>query len=280
MADDRHLLIVDPSRTDLEQLTAAFERAGDHVFSITRAGSLAEALSAADQRRFDLVMLDLVLPDSQGIETFVTFHRRVPSVPVLVLTTPESERVGMQAVEEGAQDYLDKHDLSMPLVTRSVRYALERAGLQQALAESLQRKQQDRELRNIDRLSRTPGTSVTARMYSAAPLSETSSALFGSLVAAYGALLEEALEHRTYTTDLPGGSEGVRELAERLGVQRATPRDVIEVHCRALRDKTATGPWQRAQAYMVEGRLLVTELMGHLVSFYRVYCPRVIQEGR
>lgn len=274
-----HLLVVEPDDHEHTSVEDLLDGSTTGEFSIARAGRLADALALLGTTVFDLVMLDLNLPDSSGVDTFVSLHTRAPHLPVLVVTSAGAEAMGRQAVEEGAQDYFVRPNLSSSLLARSLRYAVDRAHLQQALAAARQRRHQDLELQGIDRLSRPPGTAVTARLYGASPLSEAAQDTFLEMVAEYGALLDEALERRTFESDAGAGSERVRDLAQRLGQHRSTPRDVVEIHSAALKAKTAEGPWQRAQAYLVEGRLLVLELMGYLAGFYRTHGP-IRQTGR
>lgn len=75
----------------------------------------------------DLVLLDLILPDGQGLETFLRFRAEAPDTPVVVLTGLDDLRIATKAVEGGAQDYLVKGQVSGAVLTRSIRYALQRA---------------------------------------------------------------------------------------------------------------------------------------------------------
>lgn len=93
---------------------------------------------------------------------------------------------------------------------------------------------------------------------------------FCDLVAEYEALMDLMLEQRSYRVEhQPRITERLRAMAERLGTRRAGPRDVVEVHGTALRRLGQEQGPQAAHALAEEGRLLVLELMGHLVSYYR-----------
>jgi diguanylate cyclase (GGDEF)-like protein len=81
-----------------------------------------------------LVLLDLFLPDSRGLETLRTLHRQAPDLAVVVLTGVSDEDVAIQAMQNGAQDYLNKSQLDSLLLVRSLRYALERKRSENALA--------------------------------------------------------------------------------------------------------------------------------------------------
>lgn len=74
----------------------------------------------------DVVLLDLSLPDSQGFETFAEVYARAPEVPIVVLSCVDDEELAIEAVREGAQDYLVKDRVDRYLLVRSVRYAIGR----------------------------------------------------------------------------------------------------------------------------------------------------------
>jgi hypothetical protein len=83
-------------------------------------------------------------------------------------------------------------------------------------------------------------------------------------------VIEQAFEQRIYKVDHLV-SDALHQLAGRLGALRAGPRDVVELHTTVMRRRLATVTAEQAEAYGEEGRLLVLELMGHLVSYYRGY---------
>lgn len=102
--------------------------------TLRHAPRLSAALELADAERPEAVLMDLSLPDSQGLDTFVEFHRQQPEVPVVVLTGLNDETVAVRAVHEGAQDYLVKGQVSGSLLVRSLRYAIERGRTSHYLA--------------------------------------------------------------------------------------------------------------------------------------------------
>ena len=97
------------------------------------AGELSEALARLTQGGIDAILLDLELPDSQGMATFDRTYAFAPDVPVIVLTNEEDEDLGTGTVQGGAQDYLVKDEVSPALLARSVRHAIERHRLLSAL---------------------------------------------------------------------------------------------------------------------------------------------------
>jgi PAS domain S-box-containing protein len=128
-----------------------------------------------------------------------------------------------------------------------------------------------RELRAVAKIAAYPATSIAARSFGTLPLREQSADLYQQLIETYRKLLESALEQRAYKSKRDLSSE-IRALANRLGNEGARPRDVIDVHIAALRDKQAEANPRKSAAYAEEGRLIALELMGDLVTYYRTRC--------
>ncbi|MGR3319587.1 MAG: response regulator [Candidatus Anammoxibacter sp.] len=100
-----------------------------HLFSIEHVDRLSKGLELLSATDIDVTLLDLGLPDSQGLETFTRIHTQNPRMPVVVLTSLNDEALGIMAMKEGAQDYLMKGDVDKNVLTRSLRYAIERQKL-------------------------------------------------------------------------------------------------------------------------------------------------------
>ncbi len=100
--------------------------------------SLAEGLERLGQtdEPIDAVLLDLTLPDSSGFETFVRVRERAPHIPVIILTGLNDEELAYQAVRTGAQDYLMKDQVDGNLLSKSIRYAIERQKIEQELKQA------------------------------------------------------------------------------------------------------------------------------------------------
>jgi len=95
---------------------------------------LSEAKARLRQPGIDVVLLDLHLPDSHGVDGVRSVVHGSPDVPVVVLTGFDDETIGQRAVEEGAQDYLVKGQVDRRLLDRSLRFAIERKRAERALA--------------------------------------------------------------------------------------------------------------------------------------------------
>ncbi len=96
------------------------------AFDIEVADSISKVIERLQDAVFDVVLLDLGLPDSQGFETVSRVYDTSPDTPIVVLTGLLDEEVGVQAMQKGAQDYLVKGDFTPDILIRTIRYAIER----------------------------------------------------------------------------------------------------------------------------------------------------------
>ncbi|NJQ97422.1 MAG: response regulator [Hydrococcus sp. CSU_1_8] len=127
------ILLVEDNPGDVLLLKEFLRDVNSTQFELTPVECLKEALQFLDEQRFDIVLLDLSLPDSQGLETFVEIDRNAPLIPIVVLTGLDDETVAIRAMQEGAQDYLVKGQVDGNLLGRAIRYAIERKQAQEIL---------------------------------------------------------------------------------------------------------------------------------------------------
>ena len=130
-----HILLVedDPGDCRLVKLTLAKVKQPVE-FAVQTAGSLAECLERLKNNSFDLVLLDLGLPDSQGLATVDRVCEVCPDISVVVLTCLADEEMGVEALKRGAGDYLVKNKVFKDLLVRTIRYSLERKKAEEAIA--------------------------------------------------------------------------------------------------------------------------------------------------
>jgi len=119
-------------REMLAEPTAADQTAS---FRLVHADRLAAGLALLAQAAADVILLDLSLPDSQDLDTFLRVSAAAPETPIVVLTGLGDETTGLKAIQAGAQDYLVKGQVDGNVLGRAVRYAIERQGLTRALRE-------------------------------------------------------------------------------------------------------------------------------------------------
>jgi PAS domain S-box-containing protein len=130
------ILLVEDNPTDVLLLEEALKEVHTPEFVLTCVARLDGALASLHNHRFDVVLLDLGLPDSQGFETFAQMQREYPTVPILILSGLDDDVLAVRAVQEGAQDYLVKGVINSTMLSRTIRYAIERKRSEQRLMAS------------------------------------------------------------------------------------------------------------------------------------------------
>ena len=137
------ILLVEDNPGDARLIRELLRESGHYGDSVDEASRLADALTALRSFPADLVLLDLSLPDSHGLDTFSRLHTAAPNVPMIVLTGLDDQATALAAVKAGAQDYLLKGVVNGELLSRAIRYAIERQQLLIELRRLLQRERED-----------------------------------------------------------------------------------------------------------------------------------------
>src|SRR5881409_1842669 len=126
------VLLIEDNIADAEVVREMLEQTAPHAsFEIEVSGRLDLALQLMEWRDFDVILADLNLPYSRGLDTFLSVQKAYPAYPVILLTGTEDGQLAEQAVKEGAQDYLIKGQTDPKLLDRSIRYAIERNRIRQ-----------------------------------------------------------------------------------------------------------------------------------------------------
>ncbi|MCI0605146.1 response regulator, partial [bacterium] len=131
-----NLLLVEDNPADADLFHQLFSRIMTAHVNLVQCGTLAEALSLIQKNRFDVVLLDLTLPDSLGMMGVNRIYNLAPDLPIVVLTGMEDTAVEIRALLEGAQDYLIKGAMNSDQIFRSIRYAIQRKKAEEALRQS------------------------------------------------------------------------------------------------------------------------------------------------
>ncbi|HEX8968849.1 MAG TPA: HAMP domain-containing sensor histidine kinase [Chloroflexota bacterium] len=160
--DSIHALLIEDNPGDARLLREMLRDAGTGQASanLSLAVRLADGLERLSQGGIEVVLLDLSLPDSSGLETFRSVHAAAPDMAVVVLSGLADEDVAVSAVHEGAQDYLVKGKVDGGTILRSMRYAIERQRLEGARRD-LER-QRDEFFSSVSHDLRTPVAAIKA----------------------------------------------------------------------------------------------------------------------
>ena len=121
------VLLIEDNPGDARLIKEMLREDPESRFDLIWTDRLAAGSAYLADARADVILLDLSLPDSHGLQTLSTIQQRTPGVPIVVLTGLADETLGLQAIHEGAQDYLVKGQVDSHMLTRALRYAVERA---------------------------------------------------------------------------------------------------------------------------------------------------------
>jgi len=126
------VLLIEDNPGDARLIREMLADIKEKSFDFYHSGRWGEALQVLAKWKFDVILTDLNLPDSSGIDTFRKVLEAAPKLPIIVLTGLSDEALGVQTVQEGAQDYLVKQEVTISLLAKAVRYAIERNRLRNA----------------------------------------------------------------------------------------------------------------------------------------------------
>ncbi len=130
------VLLIEDNPGDVRLIKEALDDVREVSFNLECAEQLSTGLEHMAGGGIDVVLLDLLLPDSQGLDTFTKIYAQAPGVPIIVLTGIKDEILAIDAMREGAQDYLVKGQMDNNLLRRSICYAIERKRVEKDLRES------------------------------------------------------------------------------------------------------------------------------------------------
>jgi len=131
------VLVIEDSIDDFSLLKEVLESSEEVEAKIFRDDRLEGAISVAKNSAIDAAIIDLSLPDSFGLDTFVAFHEKYPLMPTIIMTGSKDHDMAIEAVQKGAQDYLFKGETSATAIIRTIRYAIERQRLMTELRMAL-----------------------------------------------------------------------------------------------------------------------------------------------
>ncbi len=123
------ILLIEDNPDDARLLQEFLKEAASTRFELAHADRLTVGLQRLDEEVFDVLLLDLGLPDSRGLATFNQAYAYAPGIPIIVLAGLDDDKLAVQAVQAGAQDYLVKSQLDGNLLARAMHYAIERQRL-------------------------------------------------------------------------------------------------------------------------------------------------------
>ncbi|MGZ4931867.1 MAG: PAS domain S-box protein [Halobacteriota archaeon] len=160
------ILLIEDSPTDVRLIQELLRSTSHDSFHVITASTLSQGLTLLSTNTIDVILLDLGLPDSQGIATFRAVYEHASHLPIIILTVSDDEALGREAVQEGAQRFLSKDILTLGtsyagLFTRTIRYAIEHKRAETALAQSELQYRQLVDTANVIILRADPQLTIT-----------------------------------------------------------------------------------------------------------------------
>ncbi len=128
-----NILVIEDDSGDARLIKEMLSDVRGRNINLQMADRLSKSAEHLSEGNFDIILLDLSLPDSRGLETFVAVYDRAQTVPIIILSGQDDETVAIKAVQAGAQDYLVKGQVDGVLLVRSINYAIERKKMEDKL---------------------------------------------------------------------------------------------------------------------------------------------------
>lgn len=266
------MLVIEDDTAQLELLAQRLggqELRPGHPAELRAARSMAQALSdpalLADE--VGLILLDLGLPDADGLDSLVRLVDQFPTVPVTVLTGSPEPEIHLRALSAGAQEVLFKGSTMMAGLVDALRRVLARHTnlmvTAKAMAAAEMQAMSLRRAENIDVV-----LPVSSRLSGAATLAESFPEVFEQSVGRYARIVEGRRAERVVEIDYRTSSR-LRVLIGELGLLRAGPRDIADIHVAALARLTEDRSREQASAIVEAGLLTLSQALGQLAFHYR-----------
>jgi signal transduction histidine kinase len=130
------VLLIEDNVAEARLLQEILKGSQPKQFSWSHVQRLKDGLAQLQKKSFEVILLDLTLPDSQGLASVVSLVQTVPQLPIVVLTNTNDDKLALESLRCGAQDYLVKRQVNLDLLVRSLCYAIERKQTEEALRET------------------------------------------------------------------------------------------------------------------------------------------------
>jgi len=167
------ILLIEDDPDDVWLLRNLLGDRWDGPFELVHVELLEDALRCLQTGKIDVILLDLSLPDSHGVETFLRIYAQAPDLPIVILTGLDDQALALRCVQAGAEDYLVKGQVDDELLVRSLRYAMERCRRRQAEQQLQTQTEEFRTAREIQQklfpntAPKVPGFDLAGALYPA-----------------------------------------------------------------------------------------------------------------
>ena len=264
------VLLVEDNPGDARLVEIALSEPGPVEFKLERVGLLSAALRRLEKEEFNIMLLDLSLPDSQGMDTVTAVREQHQEVPIVVLTGLDDESKALGALRTGAQDYLVKGTATGETLRRTIRYAIERRKI---LADLNNVRGSD--ITSSEALNIVRNNLLNLVDAETSPFCSTDNGnemLRNRMPRFMDDISEIYSEHLAqYVNGKKSGGEkvNIETLVERLADKKLGAQDVLEIHLNAMERLCSNGNSDLNKMLALKGPFAVLEVMGRLVNLLR-----------
>ena len=259
---------VEDDSADALLLQRALQDSAVTIDSFTVQASIAELAAHLARHHTDVILLDLGLPDSTGLESIQRVRELDPITPIIVLTGMDLN--GLETITAGADDFLSKELIGGGQLARVLAFAVERHHLRVRVAKL----ESQAEVRRINAAADTRLAPVSDAALGRQSLEESEPELHGELTDALIVTVHRRLDAAATSPDVQNDTAAtVRIMGERLARHRAGPDDIVRVLTSAVDRQQHQLTAAQFAPFVREARLLLIELMGHVVAWYRRHMP-------
>ncbi len=124
------VLLIEDNNGDATLILKMLDKSENTKFEVKHTQRLNSGLKLLEKESFDIILLDLGLPDSEGLKSFKVTLKKYPGIPIIILTGLANEEIGIKSIRYGAQDYLVKGEFNGRLLVRAIQYAIQRKKLE------------------------------------------------------------------------------------------------------------------------------------------------------
>lgn len=251
------ILLIEDNPGDARLIEEMLADSQGALFELTNVVRLTTGLARLATEQFDVCLLDLTLPDSEGLDTFIKLYAKAPYLPIVVLSGFNDDFIAAQTMREGAQDYLVKGHVDGQLLIRSLYYAMERQRLLEELAES-------EPLSPISSLKQLPHYQYYVAL-SQNDKPQAKAEAQKELICAYQQIISnysEAIEKRE-----PCPSEQLEYFAAQLAANQTSAQQLMQIHLACLSQLSEQRP--ASHILLHDTQLVLVELLCKMMELYR-----------
>lgn len=253
------VLFFEKRASDARSIIKALDGESPPQFTVINAPHFQGVLTLLASADADIVLLDWTNSDTIDPSTVHELTSSYPEIPVIALVSPEDEEAALGAMQFGVHDYLIKDRIDGQGMAHVLKTAVMRHKI---LCD---------EFCDLDLVAGTAGSPHPEDKREPVKVRDHASDTFEDLKEQYADILEIALEARAFRED-NRITEQLKGLAEILGRYQATPRSLVELHVKVLKEKTDRAALLKVEAMVREGRWVLLQAMGYLAANYRQAC--------